>query len=111
MAFSRLARLRFFVRLMLNNLLTRYGDAFCLPLHADIVDLTSMSAKGHSLPTLSTPVPINVCCYSNSRHPQRFLRIQKLSFGIGKIWCLSFERGAEDMIPHAGGHAKITAMG
>src|SRR5665213_404734 len=36
--------------------------------------------------------------------------VQSHSFGIGKIWRTPFERGSENMIPHAGGHAEVTAM-
>ena len=53
-----------------------------------------------------------VCRLSARSHrPWRFLHVNKRSFGIGKIWRMRFERGAKDMVPRAGRHAEITAMG
>jgi hypothetical protein len=42
---------------------------------------------------------------------QTEIRLSRNLVRFAKFWHTPLERSAKDMIPHAGGHAEITAMG
>ena len=81
---------------------------------------------GHSRPIRSAPLSNNVRSASDSDHsryerelkrsassghPRRFHHAEKYSFGTVLPWRVLLDHRAENMIPYAGRHAEITAMG